>query len=87
MTIYRIEFAPTAARTFKKLSPEIQNRLSKTIDKLTGNPLPNGVKKLAGEDNLFRVRVGDYRIIYQLKSNELIILVVRVGHRRDIYNF
>lgn len=87
MSNYRIEFAPPAERTFKKLARDLQERLGKAIDKLASNPLPNGVKKLSGEVNLFRVRVGDYRIIYQMKSSELIILVVRVGHRKDIYDF
>ena len=87
MPTYRIEFAPSAERAFRKLTRDLQDRLGKTIDKLALNPLPNGVKKLSGEINLFRVRVGDYRIIYQMKSSELIILVVRVGHRKDIYDF
>ena len=87
MAHYKIEFAPAAARAFRKLTVDLQVRLGKAIDKLSTNPLPNGVKKLAGEDNLFRVRVGDYRIIYQIRSSELIILVLRVGHRKEIYDF
>lgn len=87
MSTYRIEFSPSAERAFRKLTRNLQERLVKVIDKLALNPLPNGVKKLSGEVNLFRVRVGDYRIIYQMKSSELIILVVRVGHRKDIYDF
>jgi mRNA interferase RelE/StbE len=84
---FSIEFTPAAARAFKKLNRDTQSRLAKTIDKLSSNPLPNGVKKLSGEENLYRIRVGDYRIVYQMKSKELIILVVRLGHRREVYDF
>jgi mRNA interferase RelE/StbE len=82
---YRIEFAPRAEREFRKLTHDLQERLGKTIDKLGSNPLPSGVRKLSGEKDLFRVRVGDYRIIYQIRAAQLIILVVRLGHRKDIY--
>lgn len=86
MATHKIEFAPSAARAFRKLTKDIQHRLGKVIDKLAINPLRSGVKKLTGEKNLFRIRSGDYRIIYQIRSSELIILVVRVGHRREIYD-
>ena len=86
MANYNIQFAPSAERAFRKLTRDLQLRLGKAIDKLTINPLPNGVKKLSGEMGLFRIRVGDYRIVYQVKSAELIVLVVRLGHRRDIYD-
>ena len=87
MANYTIEFTPAAARAFRKLSFETQNRLGKVLDRLSSNPLPNGVKKLSGEENLFRVRVGDYRIVYQMKSKELTVLIVRMGHRREVYDF
>ncbi|HKA32067.1 MAG TPA: type II toxin-antitoxin system RelE/ParE family toxin [Candidatus Binatia bacterium] len=82
---YRIEFAPKAARQFRALDKGLQRRLARRIDALAGNPRPQGVKKLAGEDDLYRLRVGDYRILYQIQKHRLIVLVVGVGHRSEIY--
>ena len=82
---YRIEFAPTAERDFKSLDKPIQTRLARRIDSLAENPFPQGIIKLAGEEDLYRLRVGDYRIIYQMQGRRLVILIVRIGHRGDIY--
>ena len=83
--MYKIEIAPAAERALKKLSADIQRRIIKGILKLEIDPRPSGVKKLAGEDDLYRVRVGDYRIVYEIRDGELIVLVVRVAHRREVY--
>lgn len=82
---YRVEFAPKAARQFRALDKGLQTRLVRRIDGLAANPRPQGVKKLAGEDDLYRLRVGDYRILYQIQEQRLIVLVVGVGHRSEIY--
>ena len=82
---YRIEFTRKAAKLFKKLSNADKQRLKPKIDALAKNPRPSGVVKLSGEDDLYRVRVGDYRIIYSIKDNRLLVLVVKIGHRRNIY--
>lgn len=87
MSKYNIEFTPVAAKQLKKLSHEMQVRIAKAIDKLSKNPFPSGFKKLTGQKDLYRIRVGDYRIVYQFNAGKLIILIVRVGHRKDIYNF
>ena len=60
-------------------------RLGRRIDSLVENPRPQGIKKLAGEEDLYRLRVGDYRVIYQIQEKRLIVLVVGVGHRADVY--
>jgi mRNA interferase RelE/StbE len=52
---------------------------------LTADRRPSGVKKLSPEENLYRIRVGDDRIIYQIRDKDLIVLVVKIGHRRDVY--
>jgi mRNA interferase RelE/StbE len=57
----------------------------RAIDALRLEPRPHGSKKLVGEDNLYRIRTGDYRIIYQVRDKQLIILVIAIGNRRDIY--
>lgn len=82
---YRIEFSPQAKREFTKLSRSIQIQLQKKIDSLAEDPRPPGVKKLSGEYNLYRVRAGDYRIIYAIDDNKLLILIARAGNRREIY--
>ncbi|MFC1611288.1 type II toxin-antitoxin system RelE/ParE family toxin [Myxococcota bacterium] len=82
---YRIEFRPAALRDLESLDKKIQVRLGKKIQKLATNPRPSGVKKLAGEDGFWRVRVGDYRIIYSIEDDRLVVLVIRVRHRREVY--
>lgn len=80
-----MEFAPSAARTLRGLAPDVRRRLAPRIEALAEQPRPPGVEKLAGADDLYRVRVGDYRIVYAIKDEVLLVLVVRVGHRRDVY--
>ena len=82
---YRLEFAPAADRDFRALAEDVRRRLRPRIDALAENPRPHGVETLEGEKGLYRIRVGDYRIIYQIRDNALVVLVVRIGHRRDVY--
>ena len=82
---YKIEFKPAALRSFSILPKPIQKQIAKKIDALANNPRPPGVKKLSGGESRFRIRSGDYRVVYEIRDNELLILVVRVGHRREVY--
>ena len=82
---YYIEFAKPAAKQLKALSPQEQQRIKSKIEALVDSPRPDGVVKLSGEDDLYRIRVGDYRIIYRIQDNQLLILVLKIGHRRDVY--
>lgn len=82
---YRIEFVRRAAKQFKALPTQEQQRLRSKIDALASESRPTGVIKLAGEENLYRIRVGDYRIVYAIQDDQLLILVVKVSHRRDVY--
>ena len=81
---YRLEFTTGADRQFRNLSKAIQERLTPHLDALLQNPRPSGIKKLKGED-AYRLRVGDYRAIYEIHDKRLVILVVSVGHRREVY--
>ena len=83
---YRVEFAPLARRQVKKLAGEIQKRIIARIEELASNPRPYDVRKLVAEENLYRVRVGEYRAVYQIRDRELIVLIVKVGHRREVYS-
>jgi mRNA interferase RelE/StbE len=82
---YRVEFKPSAARAVRKLDADIQRRVIARTEALADDPRPPGAEKLEGMRDLYRVRVGDYRIIYQVADKILLVLVVRVGHRRDVY--
>lgn len=83
--VYRLEFSKRAEKEFSALPRQIQQRLQPRIDELAVDPRPSGVKKLEGTDNQYRLRVGDYRIIYQLQDEILLIILLRIGHRREIY--
>ena len=82
---YTIEFSHRAARQFKDLPKQVQVRLKTRIDALSENPRPRGVEKLKGEDDLYRIRVGNYRVIYQVKDKALIVLIVKIGDRKEVY--
>lgn len=82
---YRVEFTRQAAKIFKDLPVREQQRLKPQIDALAVEPRPSGVVKLAGEENLYRIRVGNYRVIYNIQDKQLIILILKIGHRKDVY--
>jgi len=85
MSRYRIEIHPAAMRSLRKLDPQIQPRIQGAIALLAEEPRPPNAKKLGGRD-AYRVRVGNYRIIYQIQDQILLITVVTLGHRRNIYD-
>lgn len=82
---YTVLLAPAAERQLKTLDKPLQQRITKRLTRLGDNPRPHGVDKLAGEDNLYRVREGEYRIIYTIQDKELIVLVVKIRHRKEVY--
>lgn len=69
----------------KKLPKNIQRKLIEIIELLAEKPRPVGVVKLSTTGNLYRVRTGDYRIIYEIQDRILLIVITKVGHRRDVY--
>ena len=83
---HSVEFAPLARRQMNKLPREIQMRIIERVEELASNPRPAGVKKLVSEDSLYRVQVGEYRAVYQIRDRELVVLIVKVGHRREVYS-
>ena len=84
MSAYRIELRPAAARALRKLDPPAQRRVRGAIALLAQDPRPPGARALQGRPGL-RVRVGDYRIVYTVEDDVLLVVVVRLGHRRDVY--
>jgi len=81
---YRIEIKRSAARDIKKLPARELNPILKKISALADDPRPADCVKLSGEEK-YRIRCGNYRILYQVEDRVLIVIVVKVGHRRDIY--
>jgi mRNA interferase RelE/StbE len=82
---YAVEIDTKAAKEIRALPTQDQARVIAKALALAGNPRPPGCVKLSGTSNLWRIRVGVYRIIYQIQDARLVITVVRVGHRRDVY--
>lgn len=82
---YRIDFTTAAARQVKKLPRRARERVLQLIETLAENPRPHGARKLVGEETAWRIRAGDYRVIYDVFDDELTVTVVRAGHRREVY--
>jgi mRNA interferase RelE/StbE len=85
MANYRIEFSSTAEKAFKKLPKKDLIKIIESIQILAINPFPEGCRKLAGEEGIYRVRQGTYRIIYEVEGKNLKVLILKIGHRKDIY--
>lgn len=82
---YRIELRPAAVRALRKLDPLIRRRVQGAIALLAQDPRPPAARALKGRPGL-RVRVGDYRVIYTVHDDMLLVVVVALGHRRDVYD-
>jgi len=83
--MYSILYKKSVEKDLRKLPKSVLTAVIKKIQTLAKDPQPNGSVKLRGSSNLYRVRHSDYRIIYSVNNNELIILVIKVAHRKDVY--
>ena len=83
--MYAVELLPSAARELSRLEASVQRRIGHAIDHLAEEPRPPGAAKLRGADAVWRLRVGDYRILYVIEDPRLLIVVVKIGHRREVY--
>jgi mRNA interferase RelE/StbE len=81
---YEVTVAPRALRQLRKLDARARRRVQAAIELLAIDPRPASAKKLTGGDGEWRIRTGDYRVIYEIHDDALIILVIALGHRRDI---
>lgn len=84
MPEYVVRVAKAADRKIDALDGSVRPRVIRAIQALKSDPRPPGCKKMAGAD-LWRIRIGDHRVVYAIEDAQLIVLVVRVGHRREIY--
>ncbi|MDE0067811.1 MAG: type II toxin-antitoxin system RelE/ParE family toxin [Acidimicrobiaceae bacterium] len=85
MSRYSVEIARRAIKSIAGLAPKEQRRIQAAIDLLANEPRPPNCAALSGEESVYRVRVGDYRILYEVIDTRLLIHVIRVGRRRDVY--
>jgi mRNA interferase RelE/StbE len=82
---YSIRFVESAARSLKKLPVRPRLRIAARIEALADNPYPPGTRKMAGEEHAYRIRIGDYRVVYDVLEDVIVVLVLRIGHRKDVY--
>jgi len=82
---YRVDLLPSAVRELSALPRAVQQRIGHHLDGLAGNPRPRGVRALAAEGGFLRLRVGDYRVIYSVDDGGKSVLVVKIGHRGEVY--
>ena len=83
---YAVLLEKSAARFLLRLrDAKLKSRLDEAIDSLAGDPRPSGCRKLAGTSDRYRVRVGNYRIVYRIDDGKVVVLVLLIGHRREVY--
>ena len=82
---YEVIIKPSAEKAFGKLSKAVQIKIVEALEQLSVNPRPSGIKKLKSTFNFYRIRVGEYRIIYTIDNTILIVTVVKIAHRKDMY--
>jgi len=85
MSNYRVEFSATAERQLRKLERNDQVQVVGAIQRIATNPRPRGSRKLRGYEDVFRIRTGVFRIIYSIEKGRLLIIILKPGHRKDIY--
>jgi mRNA interferase RelE/StbE len=85
MGSYNVEWKRSAVKELKNLPRDVVLRILSAVEELSSEPYPFGIKKLVGTEHTYRIRIGDYRIVYDIWASKLLIEIVRVGHRKDIY--
>jgi mRNA interferase RelE/StbE len=81
---YRLQIKPSAVKELEALPPKDRRRIVSRIRKLATDPRPSGSEKLSGHQ-LYRVRQGNYRLLYTIEDADMVLVVVKIGHRRDVY--
>ena len=82
---HAVELAPAAMRQLKKLPLEVRRRIYQSMEGLQTNPKPHGSIKLEVSSHLYRMRVGDYRVVYRVTDRQLLVLILKIGHREGVY--
>lgn len=82
--MYAVQLLPSAAKALSRLDRSVLVRVARRIDRLAADPRADAVK-LRGAEDVWRARVGDYRVLYRIKDDRLVVLIIRIGHRREVY--
>ena len=82
---YKVLISASAEKTIRRIPKKEVHHIMNTIQRLAGEPFPLGARKLVGYDNILRIRVGRYRIIYEIEGRKLLVLILKIGHRKDVY--
>jgi len=85
MVEYRVELSATAERQLRRLQARDQRRVVDVIHRLAREPRPRGCRQLHGYDGVYRVRSGAFRVIYRIEYDRVLIVLLKIGHRREIY--
>ena len=83
---YEVRLLVTARRQLLRVPERIRSRIGNNIRALAADPRPPGCKKLTGGTDYFRIRVGDYRVLYEVRDRDVLVLVIKIGHRREVYS-
>jgi mRNA interferase RelE/StbE len=82
---FTVQYEPKALKELSKLDKSVAGRINKAVITLADDPRPTGVRALVGHPGLWRIRVGDYRVVYTIKDTELVVLALRIAHRSAVY--
>ncbi len=82
---FRVKIKESALKALKKIDKTARARIWTAISELAENPRPPGCVKMAGTDDLWRIRVGGWRVVFQIRNEGMVVFIIRVGHRREIY--
>ena len=85
MPRYKVEISRTAEKQFRKLGASDRRRIAVALVELGNDPYPAGSRKLSGYNDVFRVRVGVFRVLYSVEGRKLIVIILKIGHRKDVY--
>ena len=80
---YRVELSPSAQRDLRRLPQEVQARIARPIQALTEDPRPMGVRKLRGEERTWRIRVGPYRVVYDILDDRALVVILKIARRSE----
>ena len=83
--MYQVSLTPAALRQLKKMTPDAKRRIQAVLELLSDDPRPPSAVPLVGGSGEWRVRTGDYHVIYEIADQEILVLVLRIGHRREVY--
>jgi mRNA interferase RelE/StbE len=84
---FRIEWKKSTRKDLRKLPPNAADKIVEAVENLAANPFPHGAEKLSGSEHAYRIRLGDYRIVYEVVTESKLVEIQRVRHRKDVYRF